>query len=636
MTSSNLIEQAKRGDPTAIATLMNRSLEPQGITASVERDSSRLQVLLEGPQLPSRDVLVTFVQNGISNLGLDDISIVEVAGKQTDQAERAWTHEWPLAPIAPEAEENPPTRITVPPPPAPPMPAGANPAANDDDAIPLDPVEDDPLADLLSIGDISATSSESDDSLEGLFGNSDASLSEELEASSLENDLLIDDDLLLSDDLSLEDDLLLSDDLSLEDDSSLESDLLLADDLSLEGDLSSDDNSSLEGDLLLADDLSLEGDLSLDDDSSLESDLLLEDDLSLEGDLLLEDDLLLEEDTEPTSPMPRAATPPAAAESSAVNFSAEPNEDFSEDIRAGFSDLEYRELETEPTDIGIDDDLAPELLAADAAQQIRNEIPEALLSDDPNVGTEGMGRDDFATSDLFASSSDDPLNLDEAGSARFPSINDLAVEGNLDFLETSELDESSELDDANEENLDFLETADLEADDGQTTSESDSNDFLIDPYPADLEEPETLPNPPSEITASPDMDLEEDIQLTSLEPEDEPLDWGNDYAEPDPTNDWGEVQDERETIETPVVEGEPPHGQMVGSPTAIQPLDDEEGSQSSEADSQSRGALGNLVLLFVAGWILALIGFSLWTELQSPAEPNLNPAPEASIKPRTA
>lgn len=626
MTSSNLIEQAKRGDPTAIATLMNRSLEPQGIIASVERDSSRLQVLLEGSQLPSRDVLVTFVQNGISNLGLDDISIVEVAGKQTDQAERAWTHEWQLEPIAPEAEENPPTRITVPPPPAPPMPTGAPPAANDD-ATPLDPVENDPLADLLSIGDISATPSESDDSLEGLFGNSDDSLSEELEASSSENDLLIDDDLLLSDDLSLEGDLLLSDDLSLEDDSSLEDsslegDLLLDDDLSLEGDLSPDDNSSLEGDLLLADDLSLEGDLSLDDDSSLESDLLLDDDLSLEGDLLLDDDLLLEEDTAPTSPMPRAATPPAA-ESSAVNFSDEPEEDFSEDIRAGFSDLEYRELETEPTDFGTDDDLAPELLAADAAQQIRNEIPEALLSDDPNVSTEGIGSDDFA-------------NFDEAGSARFPSINDLAVEGNLDFLETSELDESPELDDANEENLDFLETADLEADDGQTTSESDSNDFLIDPYPADLEEPETLPNPPSDITASPDMDLEDDIQLTSLEPEDEPLDWGNNYAEPTSPNDWGEVQDERETVETPVVEGEPPHGQMVGSPTAIQPLDDEEGSKSSEADSQSRGALGNLVLLFVAGWILALISFSLWTELQSPAEPNLNPAPETSIKPRTA
>ncbi|GAB4470425.1 MAG: hypothetical protein OHK0037_29180 [Elainellaceae cyanobacterium] len=97
MAQTNLLELAKQGDPQAIATLMNRSLQPRGMTASVDRQGNCLYVMLQAEQVPNRQVLTAFVQNGISNLGVSSIQLVKIAGQQFGMAEPAWTQDLQIA-----------------------------------------------------------------------------------------------------------------------------------------------------------------------------------------------------------------------------------------------------------------------------------------------------------------------------------------------------------------------------------------------------------------------------------------------------------------------------------------------------------------------------------------------------------
>ncbi|RMF63253.1 MAG: hypothetical protein D6742_18035, partial [Cyanobacteria bacterium J069] len=98
MAQTNLLELAKQGDPQAIATLMNRSLQPRGMTADVARQGNCLYVTLQAEQVPNRQVLTAFVQNGISNLGVSSIQLVKIAGQQFGTVEPAWTHDLEIAP----------------------------------------------------------------------------------------------------------------------------------------------------------------------------------------------------------------------------------------------------------------------------------------------------------------------------------------------------------------------------------------------------------------------------------------------------------------------------------------------------------------------------------------------------------
>ncbi|MBW4652115.1 MAG: hypothetical protein KME20_03525 [Kaiparowitsia implicata GSE-PSE-MK54-09C] len=96
MSQPNLIEQAKHGDPQAIATLMNRTLQPRGMSAAVERQGDRLQVKLEGQYVPNRQVLVAFVKNGVDNLAIETIQTVEVLGQEFGAVRPAWSEELQL------------------------------------------------------------------------------------------------------------------------------------------------------------------------------------------------------------------------------------------------------------------------------------------------------------------------------------------------------------------------------------------------------------------------------------------------------------------------------------------------------------------------------------------------------------
>jgi hypothetical protein len=90
MAQQNILALAKQGNPKAIAALINRSLNSQGITAKVERREECLHILLESEQLPNRKALVAFIRKGIMGLGVPSINIVKIYGRQLGTDSPTW------------------------------------------------------------------------------------------------------------------------------------------------------------------------------------------------------------------------------------------------------------------------------------------------------------------------------------------------------------------------------------------------------------------------------------------------------------------------------------------------------------------------------------------------------------------
>ncbi len=98
MTQTELLELAKQGRPTAIAALIDRSLQPKGITTKVSLKGRCLQVSLEAPKVPNQKVLAGFIYQGVMKLGPQAITSLKVSGFQQGQTSPAWSQEFKLSP----------------------------------------------------------------------------------------------------------------------------------------------------------------------------------------------------------------------------------------------------------------------------------------------------------------------------------------------------------------------------------------------------------------------------------------------------------------------------------------------------------------------------------------------------------
>jgi hypothetical protein len=95
ISQPNLLELAKQGNVEAIAALMNRSLQPKGITVvkAAFKDSC-LHILLESAQVPDQQALVAFVDQGLTRLEAASIKQVKLYGRQTGEEFPAWSQEF--------------------------------------------------------------------------------------------------------------------------------------------------------------------------------------------------------------------------------------------------------------------------------------------------------------------------------------------------------------------------------------------------------------------------------------------------------------------------------------------------------------------------------------------------------------
>ncbi len=101
MTQNPLVEQAKEGNISAIASLMNRLLKSQGMLANVERNGDRLDILIESDlrslddemRIPKRQVLVGMLKKWFITLEVQNVSTIVISWQQAGALEPAWTEE---------------------------------------------------------------------------------------------------------------------------------------------------------------------------------------------------------------------------------------------------------------------------------------------------------------------------------------------------------------------------------------------------------------------------------------------------------------------------------------------------------------------------------------------------------------
>ena len=88
-------ELAQQGDLNAIAALLNRQLQPLGMTAQTSLQGEEcLVVLLESVEfVPDRSAVVQLIRNELTDLEFDEINRVKVRARQAGQEELAWSHE---------------------------------------------------------------------------------------------------------------------------------------------------------------------------------------------------------------------------------------------------------------------------------------------------------------------------------------------------------------------------------------------------------------------------------------------------------------------------------------------------------------------------------------------------------------
>jgi hypothetical protein len=83
-------QAAKQGNPQAIAILLNRQLQPKGITAKISVKASCLQIMLEAATVPNQKGLVTALKKWIDTLAIDSIQGVQIYAKRTGEDIPAW------------------------------------------------------------------------------------------------------------------------------------------------------------------------------------------------------------------------------------------------------------------------------------------------------------------------------------------------------------------------------------------------------------------------------------------------------------------------------------------------------------------------------------------------------------------
>lgn len=94
VTQPNFRELAKQGDPQAISTLINHSLQPKGITAKSTFHQGCLSILLESADVPNQSMSVAFIEKGIIGLESTVIQQVKVRGQRIGSKSVAWSQEF--------------------------------------------------------------------------------------------------------------------------------------------------------------------------------------------------------------------------------------------------------------------------------------------------------------------------------------------------------------------------------------------------------------------------------------------------------------------------------------------------------------------------------------------------------------
>ncbi len=96
IVQSDLIKLAEQGDLGAIAQVLNRYLQPRGITAKILLRDQCLKILLSSSRPLSQPAFVQFIQKQITSLKIPSIKLVRVYSQQIGEQAPTWSQEFIL------------------------------------------------------------------------------------------------------------------------------------------------------------------------------------------------------------------------------------------------------------------------------------------------------------------------------------------------------------------------------------------------------------------------------------------------------------------------------------------------------------------------------------------------------------
>jgi protease PrsW len=99
MVQSDLVKLAQQGDLGAIAQVLNRHLQPRGITAKILLRDQCLKILLSSSRPLSQPAFVQFIQKQITSLRIPSVKLVRVYSQQIGEANPTWSQEFILPAI---------------------------------------------------------------------------------------------------------------------------------------------------------------------------------------------------------------------------------------------------------------------------------------------------------------------------------------------------------------------------------------------------------------------------------------------------------------------------------------------------------------------------------------------------------
>lgn len=91
--TQNFLELAKKGNPQAIAALMNSQLQFKGVTVRTSLKDDCLRIVLESEQIPDEQEMTVFIQEGLTVLSSSAIARVKIFGQQIGDDIPVWSRD---------------------------------------------------------------------------------------------------------------------------------------------------------------------------------------------------------------------------------------------------------------------------------------------------------------------------------------------------------------------------------------------------------------------------------------------------------------------------------------------------------------------------------------------------------------
>lgn len=99
MPQSIIEELAQQGDTDAIAALLNRVFEPEGISAKVATKGDRLHVILDASEMHQKENAIASLRAVLTNLALDWLETVVVYGRRSGEEIPDWHEQFVLVDV---------------------------------------------------------------------------------------------------------------------------------------------------------------------------------------------------------------------------------------------------------------------------------------------------------------------------------------------------------------------------------------------------------------------------------------------------------------------------------------------------------------------------------------------------------